>query len=137
MTKKLKLLLLTLLLVFTGVALFYKQQSSSQIPKKETVQGQSTFIIDYGNDKRESMTFTPRPEQTVFDALKNFAQEKEISLDTKQYDFGIFVKAIGGYESGSDKAWIYFINGNSGTIAADKQQIKAGDLIEWKYIKPE
>ena len=63
-------------------------------------------------------------------------EEKGITLEIQQYDFGVFVKTIAGYPSTANKAWIYFINGNSGTVAADKQEIKAGDLIEWRYIPP-
>lgn len=137
MTKKFKLLLIALFLVFTGVVLFSDRQKAPTLPKKEATQKQSTFIIDYGDGKKESATFTPRPDQTVFAALKVVAQEKNIPLETQQYDFGIFVKSIGSYKSSAEMAWIYFINGSPGTIAADKQQINAGDLIEWRYVKPE
>lgn len=142
MTKKTRLLLLFLLLFVAGFGLSSylrnnPQEKVSQTLSTETPQGQTTFIIDYGDGKKETASFTPRLVQTVFDALKEIAQQKGIVLDTKQYDFGIFVKAIGGYESSNEKAWIYFVNGASGTVAADQHQIKAGDLIEWKYTKPE
>ncbi|MEK7113169.1 MAG: DUF4430 domain-containing protein [Patescibacteria group bacterium] len=141
MTKKLRLILLFLLLVI-GFTLFSFLRNKSQTENlqsypAEVPQSQTTLVIDYGDGKRESSSFVPRQGQTVFDALKEIAQQKGIVLDTKQYDFGIFVKAIGGYESSNEKAWIYFVNGASGTVAADQHQIKAGDLIEWKYTKPE
>jgi hypothetical protein len=34
-------------------------------------------------------------------------------------------------------AWIYFVNDESGQIAADQYQLAPGDIVEWKYIKPE
>ena len=33
-------------------------------------------------------------------------------------------------------AWIYHVNGESGTIAADKMKVNPGDTVEWKYIPP-
>jgi len=73
---------------------------------------------------------------TVFEALQRVATDNQIPLKTKQYDFGIFVEEIGNKPMYSDYAWLYFINGVSGDVAADKKTIKTGDLIEWRYVKP-
>jgi hypothetical protein len=64
------------------------------------------------------------------------AKQKNLGLKTKQYDFGVFVEQIGTIANTKDKSWIYFVNGKSGTVAADKQSLNAGDTIEWKYITP-
>lgn len=137
MTKKLKLLILLLVVASAAFGLFYRKSAAPQTPKNEAVLGQATLVMDYGDGKRETVSFAPQPDQTVFDTLKLVAEEKKIALEIQQYDFGVFVKTIGGYKSSAEMAWIYFVNGTAGTIAADKQAIKAGDLIEWKYIKPE
>lgn len=137
MTKKLKYLLLTLILVLVGSGLFLNRKYPSPTPQNSLDQNQATLAIDYGNGKKETSSFIPQPGQTVFDALKSLAQEKGVSLDVQTYDFGVFVKGIGGYASTNEVAWIYFVNGNSGTIAADQQEIKAGDKIEWRYLKPQ
>ena len=34
-------------------------------------------------------------------------------------------------------AWIYFVNGQSGSVASDQYQLKEGDLVEWKYVVPD
>jgi hypothetical protein len=74
---------------------------------------------------------------TAFDLLKNLTEKNNINLQTKQYDFGTFVQAVGDKESTAKKAWIYFINGQSGQVAADKYVVKEGDIIEWKYVTSE
>ena len=135
MTKKLKFLLLALLLAF-GLGLFYSQKTP-QPQKKESAQTQAAIIIDYSDGKKESASFVPQSGQTAFDALKVLAEEKNISLETQQYDFGVFVRAIGGYPSSSEHAWIYFVNGTAGVVASDQQEIKPGDIVEWRYTKPE
>lgn len=74
--------------------------------------------------------------KTAYEALQAAAKNRGWQLQVKNYDFGQLVEAINGQKNTSDKAWIYFINGQAATQAADKQELKAGDVVEWKYIKP-
>jgi hypothetical protein len=46
------------------------------------------------------------------------------------------VEQVGDYPNTKDKAWIYYVNGKPGTVAADKQTLQSGDTVEWKYEKP-
>ena len=39
------------------------------------------------------------------------------------------------YEADSSNYWAYYVNGNYGTVSADKQIVKNNDIIEWKYEK--
>jgi hypothetical protein len=73
---------------------------------------------------------------SVYDLLAEGLKKNNLEIEVKNYDFGVFVKSINGYESTAKKSWIYFINGKSGDIAADKYELKGGDLVEWKYITP-
>ena len=93
--------------------------------------------VDQSTESPSTYTIQVEEEATAFDALKNLAEKENISLETQQYDFGIFVKSIDGKESSAETAWIYFVNGESGTVAADLYKLKPGDVVEWKYIKPE
>lgn len=74
--------------------------------------------------------------KTAYEALQAAAENRGWLLQVKNYDFGNLVEAINGEKNTPDKAWIYFINGQPATQAADKQELKAGDVVEWKYIKP-
>lgn len=136
MNKKLKYLLLGLVLLLAGATPFFSTKRFPETSKVEVAQSQATLIIDFGGGNKISSSFFPQSGTTVFDALKKVAEEKNITLETQQYDFGIFVKAVGGYKSNAKKAWIYFVNGAPGQVAADKRGVKAGDTIEWRYIKP-
>lgn len=73
---------------------------------------------------------------TVFEALEKGSEMHAIFLKTKQFDFGIFVESIGDKKSTKEFAWLYFVNGKAGTVAADKYELHDGDHVEWKYIKP-
>lgn len=94
------------------------------------------FVIDYGNSEVATYSLEIDEETTVFSLLKNTADKENISLETQQYDFGVFVKSLDGLESTAEKAWIYYVNNESGTIAADQMKIKPSDVVEWKYITP-
>lgn len=74
--------------------------------------------------------------QNAFQALSEAAKKQHLELKTKQYDFGVFVEQIGMFSNTKEKSWIYFVNGKSGTVAADKQRLNTGDTVEWKYITP-
>ncbi|OGG11690.1 hypothetical protein A2Z00_00685 [Candidatus Gottesmanbacteria bacterium RBG_13_45_10] len=91
------------------------------------------MVLDTG-DKIAS--YDGIPAQTVFDALKEVSTQRHDTLATKQYDFGIFIEAIGEYANTKDNAWVYSVNGKSGEVAADKYVVKNGDIVEWKYTKP-
>ena len=74
--------------------------------------------------------------KTAYEALQAAAKNRGWQVEVKQYDFGNLVEAINGQKNTPEKAWIYFINGQPATQAADKQELKAGDVVEWKYEKP-
>ena len=93
--------------------------------------------IDYGDEQSDSYEVTSPKGLTVFDVLQNAAEKNDIVLETQRYDFGIFVKSINGYESAAEMSWIYFVNGESGQVAADQRVLESGDIVEWRYIKPE
>ena len=63
-------------------------------------------------------------------------EEGQVQFDVTEYDFGIFVNSINDLESSNEKAWIYFVNGESAQVAADQYQLESGDIVEWKYITP-
>jgi len=90
--------------------------------------------IDFGNGE-EAMELVKAG--TALEALQAAAKNREYEVVMKEYDFGSMVEGVNGFNNSMDKAWIYFVNGQSGTMAADKQGLGVGDLVEWKYIKPE
>ena len=100
--------------------------------KVEQLKLQTQVVIENEETRKEATVSA----KTAFEALQNLAQQENLDLKTKQYDFGVFVEGIGGVENTKEKAWIYFINGKSAEVAADKYELKNGDIIEWKYIAP-
>ncbi|MDZ7586718.1 MAG: DUF5667 domain-containing protein [Patescibacteria group bacterium] len=89
--------------------------------------------IDFGDEEAAVELVEAK---TAFEALQMAAENRGWELAVKEYDFGSLVEAINGRKNTSEKAWIYFINGQAATQAADKQELNAGDVVEWKYEKP-
>lgn len=96
----------------------------------------ASLVIDFG-DKRIEGSVELAEGENVFSLLQKVAGENDLEMETKQYDFGVFVQSIDGYESSADMAWIYYVNGESGSVAADQHELTNGDMVEWKYIEPE
>lgn len=105
-------------------------------PIDESAQQYISLVIDYGDGNSKTYE-TQATEGTAYGLLKMIAVENNIELNAESYDFGVFVKSLGGYESSSEKAWIYFVNGESGTVASDQYELSEGDMVEWRFIKPE
>lgn len=105
--------------------------------QEDTILFQTELKIDYGNGNVTSYQVNIPNPYSAFDSLKTVAEDNDITMETQQYDFGIFVKSIDGHESTAEMSWIYFVNGESGQVAADQHILNAGDVVEWRYIKPE
>ncbi|MCH7951516.1 DUF4430 domain-containing protein [Patescibacteria group bacterium] len=137
--KKFLLALFVLVLVGGGWRALRRQPGiGMEVPPPaavEQVRQGVTLVLDFGDGNISTYSGVPA-ESTVYGALEHVAREEGLAIDSQQYDFGIFVKAIGGKESLAERAWIYIVNGESGDVAADKKVVRDGDLIEWRYIEP-
>jgi len=101
-------------------------QTNSSIPA-------ITVVLNTGE---EISTASGIQADNAFVALQSIAKQKNLELKTKQYDFGVFVEAVGALSNTKEKSWIYFINGKSGSVASDKYEVKQNDIVEWKYTMP-
>lgn len=134
--RKLLLLLISLGIIL-GVLGFLGNlgKKTNPLPKvlvEQPAKPQIRVAIENGEIKTEATISA----KTAFEALEIITEKQHVTPKIKQYDFGVFVESIGGVENTKDKSWIYFVNGKSGEVAADKYQLKEGDRVEWKYIKP-
>ncbi|KKQ40751.1 MAG: hypothetical protein US60_C0054G0010 [Microgenomates group bacterium GW2011_GWC1_37_8] len=125
--------------ILTAFFLVSKPQPSQapEIAPTEANLQSAMLVIDYGDGEPATFSIETSDKSTAFSLLKNTTEKENIPLETQQYDFGVFVKSIGGKESSADMAWIYFVNGESGTVAADQMKVNPGDTVEWRYIKPQ
>lgn len=134
-------ILLGIIASILAVSFVYKNVSTKNsvvIPNDNQVKVESKveLVIDFGNNEPKKFNLNIDSTDTAFSVLKASAEKENINLQVKQYDFGVFVEKVGDFESTAKKSWIYYVNGESGQIAADQQKLKNGDKIEWKYEIP-
>lgn len=107
-----------------------EEKSNDQVLEESTVN--ASLIIDYGDGISQDFDIEFVEGMTAFDLLSDRAEE--LSLETKIYDIGIFIEAIGDKKNGQDgKYWLYYINGEMPMVSADNLEIKAEDKVEFKF----
>lgn len=108
----------------------------SQVKGVETeVQERARIVVDFGGSQA-SVSGEIVVGGSVLEGLKQVASHQGLEVEVKHFDFGDLVNRIGDFSNSKEKSWIYFVNGMSGSEAANQKLVKTGDLIEWKYIKP-
>jgi len=103
------------------------------------LQNEASYIINYEEENIDEYKIVVSENSTIFSLLEELAGKENFEVETVFYpEMGIFVKSIGEAEGGTDnKWWQYWVNGSLGETAADQKQVKAGDVIEWKFEAPE
>jgi hypothetical protein len=122
-------------IVFGDIGKYFNQKmiGSSNIQNHA---GQILLTIDFGNGQIESFNTDFSEGLTAFDLLKNKVDELNVSLETSNSEFGVFIKKIGGVKNGEDgKYWLYYVNEKMPDVAADKIILKAGDKVGFKFEK--
>ncbi|HDY72643.1 MAG TPA: DUF4430 domain-containing protein [bacterium] len=130
-----------IMIIVIGWAIFSNEVGRS-IPKEEieilqeNIKKEIVLVIDDGEGDSRTFKVGFNKGMTAFDALKNKAKELGLTLKTKTFDIGIMIEAIGNKENGKEgKYWLYYVNGETPMVAADKKELKPGDKIEFKFEK--
>jgi hypothetical protein len=135
--KKKNSILVILLIVMIGITGFFwqkKHSTNSVVSQSDAIAAVVSVTIDDGDHIATSSGVTAN---NPFDALVTVTKANDIPITTKQYDFGQFVQTVGNKTSSDTEAWIYFVNGTSGSTASDKYLLHTGDMVEWKFTTPQ
>lgn len=137
-------LILAAMVVYNGIHYFLEKKTNDSIEgyidaesvlqkfiKNETV----LYLIDKGDGDVLKNQIYPSEDSTVFSLLEEIGEKESFEVESMVYQgMGIFVESIDGIKGGTDdKWWQYFVNDESGEIAADKKEVKKGDKVEWKF----
>lgn len=99
----------------------------------EAISQTATLIINYGSENPQSFELEIKEESTAFDLLK----KADLAVSYSNSELGVFIESIGGRKNGNEgRYWLYYVNGEMAPVAADKQIIKPGDKVEFKFEKP-
>jgi len=64
--------------------------------------------------------------KNAFELLK-----ERTSVESKQYDFGVFVESINGVKPEANSFWKLYVNGQASQVGASELVTKRGDILEW------
>lgn len=54
------------------------------------------------------------------------------AVETKKYDFGVFVENINGTKPDEKHFWKLYLNGQEAQVGADTLKPQQGDVVEWR-----
>lgn len=129
------IILALFILLLNKKAVFRKDTSSDlSVSKFETSSTNkekvfANLVVDFGEEKK--VAYQSISSTSAYDILLN----AQVEVLAKEYDFGLMVEEIDGVGKDKDRAWIYYVNGKSGSISADKFKLQDGDRVEWKYTQ--
>ena len=145
MKKNIFIVAAIIIIIIIGGWLIFSNKESQSVPQNETEISQQSqenlkekinLIIDSSEGDLKTFEVEFNEGMTAFDLLKQETEKLGLTLKAKSYDMGVFIEAIGNREGGEDgKYWLYYVNGEMPQVAADKQEIKAGDKVEFKFEK--
>lgn len=131
----------TIVLIILSSFLLLPKDKDQQVIQndsiEQTAKKEATTSIFFGEERIIKHQIKINENTTAYEALVKTLEKEGLEIQTTQYDFGIFINSIDGIKNTNDKAWIYFVNGESANKASDQFILKDEDLLEWKFIKPE
>lgn len=98
----------------------------------------ATLILNFGEERggeRKIATYSAvrSPAGTALDLLLQAAKEQSFAVDYEEQSFGAFIKSIDGVSNQKSVFWLYYVNGRPAPVAADKQKIRDGDGVEFRF----
>ena len=141
--KKIKILILLtvaiLVLCGAGCQWFGKTEKTNEANAPQTeqkIEQKATLVIDDGTGKPQSFELQIKQDTKAFDLFKEACDKAGLKLDYSESSMGVLINAIGDKVNGQEgKYWLFYVNGEMASVAADKQEVKAGDKIEFKFDK--
>lgn len=107
-------------------------EKEAEISQQDVVENEVFLVIDYGHGNSSTFNIDFVGGMTAFDLLNDRAEE--LGLETKAYDIGIFIEAIGNKENGEDgRYWMYYVNEEMPMVSADNIELKPDDRVEFKF----
>jgi len=111
---------------------FLKKQNFSEESKAQNI----FLVIDFDLGEKKYFELELENNSTAFSALQKVASAENIDFSVDNYEVGVFIKSIGGIDNGyNGKYWMYYVNGEMPSVAADKKNVVSGDKVEFKFEK--
>lgn len=109
-----------------------KSEENTRPETAEQLEEKIKVILIIDGNKYETAV---KPGGSVYDLMNLLKAENKIDFSGKDYaGLGFFVEAINGLRSDpAGKNWLYYINGQPAPVGVSGYELKANDVIEWRY----
>jgi len=107
-------------------------QPATDIDQAETAAKSVKLII---KGKKEPLQYEVEigDKSDAFNILKKAGEINNFSVKYSDSAFGVFVEQIGDTANSDTEFWLYYLNDQAGKVASDRQAVKSGDKVEWRY----
>ena len=99
----------------------------------------ANLMLDFGNGQVRTFNNIELPnDSSVFDLLKNIADQNNLKVDYKDYgEMGALVEAIGDIKNDlkNNLFWQFWVNNKYSEIGSSNFKLTDGDIVEWKFIR--
>jgi len=124
-----------LIICIVGIYLVNTGIITDEPPNTNSKMINTSLTIDYGNGEIDTYNIETS-NATVFSVLMKASEDYNFPVTTKSYNQNqsYYIDSIKSVTNGEDgKYWMYYLNGNYGTVGADMQTVADGDVIEWRF----
>ena len=115
------------LIILIGLGVLVGMREAPSVPSEDETTAveelQQTTVV-------RTVSYQGQDGKTAFDLLK---ESNEVA--TLESDTGVFVTKIDEVGGDPDTYWLYYVDGEPATMAADAYETQNGQTIEWRYEK--
>jgi hypothetical protein len=138
--KKILLILIPLVIIISlGLVLANLGIITTEPPQLNPNSVNATLIINFGNGTANNYNIELE-NATVYSLLEEASYLYNFTFETQYYEQYQchYISAITSVVEGNDNNfWQYYLNNEYGTLGADLQPIKDGDVVEWILQEPQ
>ena len=131
------LLLVTLSSLFIGYLIGVKTSLSPAVTDVTQKNGSASLMLDFGDGLIKTYrNINVTGSTTLFALTEELTKNNNLAFETKEYKgLGVLIEKIGEKKNGvGNRYWPYWVNNVSVQVGAGEYQVKAGAVIEWKFI---
>jgi len=114
--------------VSTQDSLVEEKAVQDEIMEESTQEGSLQEGDQEQETQKEYSFIAEENGQTAFAVL-----EKNLELDYKDYDFGVFIEGINGLKADKDYYWAFYVNGEYAEKGSKQTVLQKDDIVTMKY----
>ena len=109
------------------------EDRSSAETTPSVTDGTGILIVAYASDSADTFQAVGTDSLVVLDWLRQVADSAGVTVELKEYYFGLLIEAIGPRRNGDGGYWLYEVNGGSVPEAASSHRVASSDTVRFFF----